>query len=339
VHHGTFSAAPDFGYRAALRLAANVRPALPSAPVETGLPRDRTPPDLSSLRVALNAAEPVRASTIEAFETAFGLESVMIAGYGLAEATVGVSAWQAGRAPLVDKKGSVSVGQPFPKVDIAILGDDGLVEPGELGEILVRSPANTRGYWSGGSGDRILLGAEIQDSEEVGHGSPSPSAMPLAARSDTADLFWKDGFLRTGDLGYLDAAGNLFVAGRLKQIIIQAGRNIAPREVEEIVDTLPYVRRSAAVGIDRGDDAGEQLYVLAEMREGSKPEDAPFRDRVVAIVDAIHRDLGLRPGRVYLTAPRTIPYTANGKVRYGELKASYRSGRLKDEGKLWYPAW
>jgi acyl-CoA synthetase (AMP-forming)/AMP-acid ligase II len=289
-HRGTFTAAPDFGYRMALRGADT-----------TDLS------DLASLRVALNAAEPVRASTIDSFEGTYGLEGVMIAGYGLAEATVGVSAWEPGKEPLVDEKGVVSVGKPFPEVAISILRGNHLLGHGELGEIVVRSPANTRGYWE----------------EEAA----------------TSELFAADGYIRTGDLGYHDAEGNLFVAGRLKQMILQAGRNIAPREVEEIVDSLPFVRRSAAVGVDRGDAAGEQLYIFTEMREGSKPDDEICRDRVVSIVDSIHSHLGLRPGRVYLTARRTIPFTANGKVRYIELKEAYQLGLLREQGKLWYPEW
>jgi acyl-CoA synthetase (AMP-forming)/AMP-acid ligase II len=288
-YRGTFTAAPDFGYRMALRVQ-----------------QDREGHDLSSLRVALNAAEPVRAGTIEAFERTFDLQNVMIAGYGLAEATVGVCAWQPGKPPLVDATGSVSVGQPFPEVELAILRGEKLVGPGELGEILVKSPANTRGYWDEVSGD---------------------------------ELFTQDGSLRTGDLGYRDSDGYLFVVGRLKQMIIQAGRNIAPREVEEIVDALPFVRRSAAVGIDRGDTAGEQLYVFAELRAKAKPESVTCREHVVEIVDLINSHLGLRPGRAYLAAPRTIPFTANGKVRYGELKDAHSSGRLRQNGRLWYPEW
>lgn len=285
-YRGTLTAAPDFAYRLCLRQV-----------------RDRSRFDLSSLRVALNAAEPVRSSTVREFEDSFGLRRVMLPAYGLAEATVGVGAGEPGGTVRVDDKGFVSVGRPFPGIEVAVVLDDRPAGVGEVGEIVVRSPANTCGYF----GD--------------------PEA--------TAALRWREGFLRTGDLGYLDARGELFVVGRSKNLIIQAGRNIAPGEIEEVVDALDFVRYSAAVGIDRGGVEGEQVYVFAEARAAGADEDES-RHRVAEIVRRIHAHLGLRPGRVYLTR-RAIPRTHNGKIRHGELKRRYVEGELRTGGRLVYP--
>jgi acyl-CoA synthetase (AMP-forming)/AMP-acid ligase II len=284
----TFTAAPDFAYRLCLRYV-----------------RDPESYDLSSLRVALNAAEPVRARTITEFERAFGLRNVMCPGYGLAEATVGVSMGKPGSETKVDERGLVSVGRPFPEVDVKILSGERTAGAGEEGEILVRSPAATRGYLN------------------------NPDA--------TAELFWESGYLRTGDLGYLDAAGDLFISGRIKNIIIHAGRNISPQEVEEIVDTLPRVRLSAAVGVDRGRLEGEQVYVFAETREGKATGSTEAENVVVKIVSSLHDRLGLRPGRVYLLKPKSIPLTHNGKKRYGELKKRYMDGSLQATGCILFP--
>ena len=286
-HGGTFTAAPDFAYRLCVRAGGR--------------------PDLSSLRVALNAAEPVRARTLVEFGSTFGLDNVMMPGYGLAEATVGVCMWPPGTEVAVDERGFPSVGRPFPRVELAILGEGGLLGAGEEGEILVRSPANTRGYLDDPAG--------------------------------TAELFWEDGFLRTGDLGYLDPRGRLTIVGRQKNIIIHSGRNLAPSEIEQAADEPREVRLAAAVGVDRGGAAGEQAYVFAEARAGASLPEPDRRTLVTGIVRRVHNRLGVRPGRVYLLRPRTIPLTANGKVRHQELKRMYLDGSLRAAGSVLFPDW
>ena len=156
AHKATFTAAPDFAYRLVLsRVPANEY-------------------DLTSLRVALNAAEPVRAITIREFEKRFGLKNVMTAGYGLAEATVGVSMSKAGESPKVDERGIVSVGKPFPEVEVKIVD----------GEIFIKSSANCKGYFN------------------------NPN--------ETRELFRED-FVVSGDLGYLDEDGELYITGAQKE--------------------------------------------------------------------------------------------------------------------------
>ena len=282
---GTFTAAPDFAWRMLLRYA-----------------REPERYDLSSLRVALNAAEPVRARTIADFERTFSLGPVTIAGYGLAEATVGVSAWPPGTPPKVDARGFVSIGKPFPGVDMAILAAGELAGAGVEGEILVRGPATSRGYFR------------------------NPEA--------TAKLYWRHGYLRTGDLGYFDDDGDFFVVGRAKNVILHGGRNLAPQEVEEIVDRLDAVRACAAVGIDRGRLDGEQVYVFAEAR---RPGAVDGAELVRTIVERLHGELGLRPARVFVLRPGALPRTVNGKLRHGELRSRYLEGALKEL--VLFPDW
>jgi acyl-CoA synthetase (AMP-forming)/AMP-acid ligase II len=284
---GTFTAAPDFAYRLCVREASH---------------SNRV--DLSSLRVALNAAEPVRASTAHAFETAFGLKNVMTSGYGLAEATVGVSISRPGRALRTDGRGLVSVGRPFAGLDVEIV-DDGAAQPaGQIGEIAIRGPCNTRGY--------------LND--------------PAATRG----LQWRDGFILTGDYGYLDDAGELFIAGRKKNVIKHAGTTVAPQEIEETVDRLPFVRYSAAVGVDRGGFGGEQVYIFAETR-GLTNDAAGAHEAALEVVRAMHACMGFRPGRTYLLRPRTIPRTSNGKVQHALLRERYLDGSLRASGAILYP--
>lgn len=292
---GTFTAAPDFAYRLCLVYI-----------------RDPENYDLSSLRVALNAAEPVRARTIERFEETFRLRRVMLPAYGLAEATVGVCAWKPGEKIKTDPRGFVSVGKPFPGVDMQVVRDIAgksavPAATGETGEILVKSEAGTSGYFN------------------------NPKA--------TKELFGKGGYIRTGDLGYVDAEGDFFIVGRKKNIIIQGGYNIAAREVEEWVDELSFVRRSAAVGIDRGNTEGEQVYIFIEVKPGRSQmhQGEVFTGLTVEVVQRFHSAFGFRPGRVYLLKPHAIPITYNGKIKYLQLKEEYVSGSLRKKGLVLFP--
>ncbi len=283
-HRGTLTAAPDFAYRYCLRYLKD--------------PEDYV---LGSLRVALNAAEPVHGQTVRDFERVFGLDKVMVPGYGLAEASVGVSTGIPGRPVEQDADGCVCVGPPFPGMLVRIFDGEREQPQGRVGEILLRGPSVTQGYFDN----------------------------PLA----TQRLMGPDGFIRSGDLGYLDRQGRLFVTGRIKDIIIHAGRNIAPREVEEIMDSLDCVRRCAALGIDKGGTEGEQAYVFAELgRDRENPA-----ERAAQLVRRFHGHFGFRPGRVYLLTPHTIPRTPNGKLMRARLKQDYLQGVLRREGRILYP--
>ena len=284
---GTFTAAPDFAYRLCLRHA------------------DPGNYDLSSLRVALNAAEPVRAQTLVDFEKDYNLEGVMVAGYGLAEATVGVSMWKPGSTPRVDARGFVSVGHPFPDIQAKIMGENGVLSPGQVGEIAIKSAANSRGYFN------------------------NPE--------ETESLFIDDGYLLTGDLGYLDEDGYLYIVSRKKNIIKRAGATISPREIQEVVDSLPGVRYSAAVGMDRGRLEGEQVFVFLEVWKGHKQTEEALFELSLQIVAAIHKHMGFRPARVYLLKPKSIPMTYNGKIQHTRLKDQYLDGSLRASGNILYP--
>lgn len=275
---GTFTAAPDFAYRTALRYIKNP---------------DHY--DLSSLRVALNAAEPVRAETMQTFQEAFSLNHVMVAGYGLAEATVGVTMWKPKTAPIIDHRGLVSVGKAFPGVELRIQTENGAAKPGEMGDIYIRSEANCLGYLNNNNADALL--------------------------------FDDHGFLNSGDIGYIDNKGHLFIAGRKKNIIISGGRTIANQELEEVVDLHPQVRGSAAVGIDRGGLQGEQIFLFAEVRRG----DLSWEDLSIALTALLRENLGLKPARIYLLKNHGIPKTHNGKVQHAELRRRYLNNELSEK--------
>jgi acyl-CoA synthetase (AMP-forming)/AMP-acid ligase II len=265
--------------------------------------RDTTGLDLSSLRVGFTGAEPIRSETVRAFESRFGIRDVLLPAYGLAEATLAVTLGEVGAPIRVDSTGRwVGVGHPIPGVEVAIWDDGADGGPGRflsaeaVGEIVVRTPGAMRGYY--------------RDPEATAH-------------------VFRSGWLHTGDLGYLAADGYLFVVGRQKDLIIVSGENLVPGDVERVVDLVPGVRYSAAVGVPSDRVGTERLVVVAEVRE---TETAPGRATTLvrAIVGAVRDARGLRPSRVLLVRPGTIPKTTSGKIQHARLAALVRDGALGD---------
>ncbi|HEY7870726.1 MAG TPA: AMP-binding protein, partial [Methylomirabilota bacterium] len=266
----TFTVSPDFGYRNCVR---NIH--------------DTSGLDLSSLKQALSGAEPVRLSTIEAFEEKFGTPNLITPCYGLAEATLAVAIWPR-RTPLrLDSSGKfLSVGRPCRGVRVRIMDGEDEVKPGVEAEICVASPGVMQGYYKNPEATRRVL---------------SP-----------------DGWLRTGDLGFVDAEGFLYITGRLKDLIILGGENVIPADIEEIVDHVPGVRYSAVVGVDSARTGTQRLHVVAEVREPAG-EAADHSRLVRDIVQRVRAERGHRPARVLLVLPSTIPKTSSGKIQRSRL--------------------
>src|SRR6185369_90816 len=138
------------------------------------------------------------------------------------------------------------------------------------------------------------------------------------------------GFIVSGDVGYLDEEGELYITGRKKNIIKHLGQTIAAQELEEVLDIMPDVRFSAAVGIDRGRIEGEQAYVFAEMRNSDAAKE--WDELTLQIVEKIHEHLRIRPARIIFLKQHGIPRTYNGKIQHALLKEQFLSGKLKEEG-------
>jgi fatty-acyl-CoA synthase len=139
----------------------------------------------------------------------------------------------------------------------------------------------------------------------------------------TARVLSADGWLRTGDLGFVDGEGYLFITGRLKDVIIIGGANVLPADIEEVVDDVPGVRYSAAVGLDSERTGTQRLHVVAEVRSEASTE-GEYHALVREIVQRVREGRGHRPARVLLVLPSTIPKTSSGKIqrsRLGEMIA------------------
>ena len=192
----------------------------------------------------------------------------------------------------------------MPGTSVRIVSPDGCELPvGQAGEIVVAGPSNCAGDYR------------------------NPAA--------TADLEWRDGYIRTGDLGKLDAQGRLYFVARQKDLIKIACWSLYPQEVESVVDELSGIRFSAAIGIDRGGIEGEQLYVFAEVRESmTQPI---LRGTAIDIVRAVHDVLGVRPRNTVLLRPRRMPVTSNGKLQRSRLRDAFTSGYLVPGEDILFP--
>jgi len=311
-HRATISPAPNFAYELCVRK-------IPEKDLQ-GL-------DLSSWRAATNGAEPVRAETLERFVERFApygfRREALLPVYGLAEATLGVAVPRMGAGFKVDRieraafesEGRaipasaadpaplefVNAGKPIPGVDVRIVDASGrdLPERAE-GQLWFRGPAATSGYYR------------------------NPAA--------TRELIKEGGWLDSGDLAYW-ADGELYITGRAKDVIIKAGRNIYPHEVEEIAGRVAGVRAGCVVafGAPNARTGTERLVVAAEVR------DMASAGRIAGeIGSAVDEAMGMPPDVVELLAPHSIPKTSSGKLRRSETRRLYLAGKL---GKKVQPAW
>ena len=319
---GTISAAPNFAYELCVRKIAD---------------KDIEGVDLSNWRAALNGAEPVNPDTLERFAERFAghgfRREAQLPVYGLAEASLAVTIPPLGRGALVDRieretfaaEGCavparadnptsiafVSSGKPIPRHEVRIVDADGN-EVGDRTEgfLWFRGPSATAGYYQNAEATAKLL--------------------PMGPAASGGEYAW----VNSGDRAYR-ADGEIYVTGRVKDIIIKGGRNLYPHEVEELAACAEGIRKGCIVAFGQKDEATgtEKLVVVAESRE----RDATRRAAIAAAVtDLVSQGLGLPPDRVELIPPGSIPKTSSGKLRREETKQLYLAGKLS-AGKA--PAW
>jgi len=284
--------------------------------------------DLSGWRIAFNGAEPVRAATVERFIQSFASSgfrgSSMYACYGLAEATLFVSAGGCERqdmmsdvdsnelrngcvAPTDDDQRRVRIvgcGRPEVGTCVEIVAPDtGLpVSDGKIGEICIAGAGVTRGYFMRGATATV-------NCREV----------PLAGSGARA-------FLRTGDLGFIKS-GVLYVAGRINDMIIIRGRNYFPQDLEETAArSTPHVAIDASVAFSIEHGSEEKLVLVHELRRTSLRAD--FGDIVLDIQEAIAARHNLSAHRIVLIKPGRIPKTSSGKLRRSACREMFLRNEL-----------
>ncbi len=288
--------------------------------------------DLSSWRVAFNGAEPINSKTLERFTQRFEnfgfRRSAFFPCYGLAEATLFVAGGTVSDEPVVQHfrldaltRGQV-VGALDPTQSVALVGcgsrsietqvrivdpQTGQVCPPDVvGEVWVSSPSVGLGYWN-----RQLESAETFEATLEGE--------PFK-------------FLRTGDAGFV-RHGELFLAGRIKDLVIQHGVNYYPQDIERVVeDAHTALAKNASAAFSVNDDeeehSREKLVVLAELARGARL--STLAEIEHAVRDAVAANMQLHLHSIKILKAGAIPRTSSGKIQRSTCRAWYRHGNLRE---------
>ena len=295
---GTMGGAPNFAYALCARKVSD---------------EERAGLDLSSWRVACNGSEPVTRSAVDAFVRRFtpcGFRpQAMLPCYGLAEDTLCATSRRPGEGARFEEvmregleregvawpeaPGSIvtSLGRPLPGHQIVVLDGDGRpLADRQVGEIAIRGESVMHGYLPGTEGDVALT---------------------------------PDGRLLTGDLGYV-ADGEIFVVGRKKDLIICAGRNYPPGDLEEAAASIPGVRPGRAVAFSVPGEESERVVLAVERREEWAGDSGALK---AAIRNAVFTAMRLTPDEILLLPRNTLPLTSSGKVMRPEARRLYLLGQ------------
>ncbi len=313
-HRGTISAAPNFAYELCLRRIDA---------------RDIEGLDLSSWHMALNGAEPISPDTVMGFCERFARygfrPQAMTPVYGLAESSLGAAFPPPGRGVQIDRIRR----DPFARSGQAIPAD--AEDPTALRFVSCGRPLP-------GHQLRIVdaTGYEVAD-RQVGHlqfKGPSATSGYYRNPEDTRRLLDGD-WLNSGDLAYM-AGADVYLTGRVKDLIIRAGRNIYPHELEEAVGNLPGIRKGCVAVFGSPDPVSgtERLVVVAETRE----TEAKARERLQQQIDATVVDLlGTSADDVALVPPQTVLKTSSGKVRRAACRERYEWGDIgRPQRAVWW---
>jgi len=286
--------------------------------------------DLSCWQLAFNGAEPVRHETMERFVEAFApcgfRREAFYPCYGLAEATLIVTGGVKAEAPVaqtVDRvalgRGRVAVVSPTQAEAQTLVGcgrtlagqrvaviepETGRVcLPGEVGEVWVAGPSVAQGYWGREEETAVTFGARLAE------GGEGP-------------------FLRSGDLGFLDAGGELFIAGRLKDLIIIRGQNHYPQDIELAVEqSHPLLRPGCGAAFSVEVEGEERLVVVQEVRRAEGEGD--WEAVMAAIRQAVAEGHELQVYGVVLLTAGSIAKTSSGKIQRHASRASFLEGSLE----------
>jgi len=312
-YRATASGGPNFAYELCVRKST---------------PEERAALDLRSWEVAFCGAEPIRKETLDRFAQAFEVSGfnprAFYPCYGLAEATLIASGGKKRQPPVIAEvdRDALEAGRAAPAVSpsratalvgcgqalegqrivIASLETGRAAAPGEVGEIWLQGPSVALGYWK----------------------REEQSAKAFQARLAGSD---EGPFLRTGDLGFLKE-GELFVTGRLSDLIIVRGRNHYPQDIEATLErSHPALRPGCGAAFSVKTEDGEQVVVVQELDRNASPEVA--RAALRALTSAVAEQHGLRLHAAVLVRQGSIPKTSSGKVQRSACRTAFQEGTLE----------
>jgi natural product biosynthesis luciferase-like monooxygenase protein len=309
----TISGAPNFAYDLCARKIS---------------PEQKTGLDLSSWTVAFNGSEPIHSETLNRFVAAFEVcgfrRHAFYPCYGLAEATLIVSGSRTGMPPVVktfqarplenyrvadaqegqdDAKLLVGCGRILPTQKIAIVNPESRTRclPDQVGEIWISSPSVAQGYWNNSALNEEVFSVRLSDTGE------GP-------------------FLRTGDLGFIKD-GEMFITGRLKDLVIIRGVNHYPQDIEYTVGTShPAIRQGCGAAFSLDVDGNERLVIVQEV-DRRHPFDAG--EVIGAIREAVSSVHEVQVSCLSLIRPGSVPKTSSGKIRRHACKEGFLAGTLE----------
>ncbi|MFQ5867113.1 MAG: AMP-binding protein [bacterium] len=241
------------------------------------------PAPLLSLRISISGAASLPLDVIKEFERIFSTK--IAEGYGLTESTAAVSANPSERI----KPGSI--GPPAPGIEMKVVNEnDEEVPIGKEGEIVIRGEVVMKGYYN-----------RPQETEEI----------------------LRNGWLHTGDIGYKDEEGYFYITGRKKEIIIKAGFNISPGEVEEVISSYPKVKETCVIGVGESKKR-EEIKAFVVLKEGE-------RSNQREIIGWCRQRLASCKVPDYVEFRDILPRSVTGKVLRKELRDDYQDPRFIEE--------
>ena len=312
---GTHSQAPNFAYEHCIRRIS---------------PAERAGLNLATWKAAGNAAEPINPEVLEKFIETFepcGFRRTASApAYGLAEATLLVSSTRLNSGPRVLELDAdaifdgrvvpvaagragrkvVSCGELVGDTKVAIVDPENLTRcsADQIGEIWVSDSAVAAGYWNQPDKSKEIFDAYLRDTEE------GP-------------------WLRTGDLGFLQN-GELFISGRLKDMIIIRGANFAPQDIEWVSQKChPAVESAESAAFSLTIDGEERLGVVQELNRKDNPSNIDFEDVTAKIREQISLEFDVRTHAIALVRRGAIPKTSSGKIQRRACRAALMDGSLE----------